>query len=339
MYLRTNHIKHELTRYLSGECTPEESRAISGLIESDKRYNKLYKQLSGTWKLTEPKAAGFSFNADLAWENLNTRIVEQPVKVIPIVRHHRKNKALTANLLKIAAVLLIGFGIFQWVVFNNPMKSINSEGTSTVPVELCDGSKVFLNSSSTIKFPEKFAESKREVNFRGEAFFEITPDARHPFIIEAGETRIKVLGTSFNVKAYPENGTIEVVVNSGKVLFYSVNKNEEPIEEVELIKGEKGIFDRNSKKICRLLNDEPNYLSWKTGILVFNGTSLDKVFSVVGKKYGVNFNVNDKELYQLKLTATFDNESLDAVLEVLKLVHNLQIVNNGKDYLVGKKAG
>jgi transmembrane sensor len=339
MYLRTSHIKRELTRYLSGECTMEESRVISGLIESDKRYSVLFKQLSETWKMTAPKAADFSFNADHAWDVLNNRISEQTIKVIPIVKPQRNNKALTANLLKIAAVLLIGFGIFQWVVFNNPMKSVNSDGVSTVPVELSDGSKVFLNSSSSIKFPENFTESQREVLFFGEAFFEITPDALHPFIIEAGETRIKVLGTSFNVKAYPENGTIEVVVNSGKVLFYAVNKKEEPIEEVILVKGEKGIFDRNSKKISRLINDEPNYLSWKTGILVFNGTTLDKVFSVVGKKYGVNFNVNNKELCQLKLTATFDNESLDAVLEVLKLVHNLQIVNNGKDYLVEKKAG
>jgi ferric-dicitrate binding protein FerR (iron transport regulator) len=83
-----------------------------------------------------------------------------------------------------------------------------------------------------------------------------------------------------------------------------------------------------------MLNDDLNVASWKTGILIFNGTSMDKVMDVVGKKYGVTFHMDTTELSQLKLTATFDNESLDSVLEVLSLVHKLQFSNIGKEYLV-----
>jgi ferric-dicitrate binding protein FerR (iron transport regulator) len=83
-----------------------------------------------------------------------------------------------------------------------------------------------------------------------------------------------------------------------------------------------------------MLNDDPNYISWETGKLVFNETSLDKVMEVVGKKYGVNFQMDTAELSSLKLTATFDNESLDSVLEVLSLVHKLQFTHSGTDYLV-----
>jgi ferric-dicitrate binding protein FerR (iron transport regulator) len=85
-----------------------------------------------------------------------------------------------------------------------------------------------------------------------------------------------------------------------------------------------------------MLNDDLNYISWETGILVFNETSLDKVMDVVGKKYGVTFRMYDSELSRLKLTATFDNESLDSVLEILSLVHKLHFTHNGKDYLVKK---
>lgn len=343
MLLSDHHIKSELTRYISGECTPEESSVIMSRIEMDGNYNTLYKELSGAWNLTLPSEMDHTFNVDQAWEVLNSRIDSLPA-TRKVITHAVSKKRIVPvralyNVVKVAAVLLIGIVIFQLVVNRNPLKTVSSDINSVVPVKLADGSGIFLNSGSSVKFPERFAGTNREVYFCGEAFFEIAPDPAHPFIIEAGETRVKVLGTSFNLKAYPETNTIEVVVNSGRVLFYHVDENDKVLGEVELNKGEKGVFNRNTGKIARLLNDEPNYLSWKTGILVFHGTTLDQVFSIIGKKYNVHFNVNNKDLCQLKLTATFDNESLDAVLEVLKLVHNLQIVNNGKDYLVEKKAG
>jgi ferric-dicitrate binding protein FerR (iron transport regulator) len=80
-------------------------------------------------------------------------------------------------------------------------------------------------------------------------------------------------------------------------------------------------------------------MSWKTGVLVFTGTTLDEVLKVVGKKYNVNIHFDDAELANLKLTATFDNESLDSVLEVLSLIHKLQFTHNGNDYLVKKVTG
>jgi ferric-dicitrate binding protein FerR (iron transport regulator) len=204
---------------------------------------------------------------------------------------------------------------------------------------LADGSHIYLNNTSTIKYPQKFGKNLRDVYFWGEAFFEIAHDPSKPFIIEAGEARVKVLGTSFNLKAYPESDRIEVVVNSGKVLFYHADKADRILGEVTLVKGEKGVFFKKPGKIVKLLNDEPNYLSWKTGVLVFNDTSLDKVLAAIANKYGIRFSLREENLSKLRLTATFDNESLDAMLEVLELVHNLQFINNGNDYLVVRKAG
>jgi len=138
------------------------------------------------------------------------------------------------------------------------------------------------------------------------------------------------------VNANPNTGITEVVVNTGTVLFYYVDQNDKILGQIILHKGDKGIYNRTTRKLSRLLNDDLNVISWKTGILVFNETSLDKVMDVVGKKYDVTFHMNNSELSKLKLTATFDNESLDSVLEVLSLVHKLHFTNNGKDYLVKK---
>jgi len=214
------------------------------------------------------------------------------------------------------------------------MKRFASGTEVSSPIALSDGSHIVLNSGSELNFPEKFGSHGREVYFWGEAFFEIASDPSRPFVIETGDARIKVLGTSFNVKAYPGTGITEVVVNTGTVLLFYVDKNDNVLGQVILHKGDKGVYNRITHKLAKMLNDDLNFISWKTGMLVFNETSLDKVMDVVGKKYGVTFRTNNPELYRLKLTATFDNESLDSVLEVLSLVHKLQFTHNGNDYLV-----
>jgi transmembrane sensor len=347
MYLRNRKIENEITRFLSGESTPDEKRVISGLIDTNKAYKQVFNELNEVWT-----ASGISdetlkynstaiFDVDKAWAKVDAITSKKPVKIYhsiqPVV--NRPFSRIAGYALKVAAVLLIGLAVYQLLIPNNPQKTVASGKTVAAPVCLADGSTIYLNSSSTVKYPEKFGGNDREIYFYGEAFFEIAHDPTRPFIIETGETRIKVLGTSFNVKAYPETDRIEVVVNSGKVLFYHVDKNDKILGQVILVKGDKGVYYRKSCQFARFVNDEPNYLSWKTGVLVFSETSLDKVLSAVGQKYGVTFNLAEKDLSQLKLTATFDNETLDAVLEVLQLVHNLQFVNNGNDYLVKKKAG
>jgi len=339
MITNDRNIKEQLTRYITGDCTRDEQLAISGRIDTDESFKKLYQEMLKAWELTSLPAQKAVFDVDKAWSSLESRMASAKIKQIPAKHERNSIRRMAGYALKAAAVLLLGFVVFQLVVSRNPLKSFDSGENSPVLFSLADGSQVFLNASSTLKYPQKFAGNSREVYFWGEAFFEIEPDPGKPFIIECGDTRIKVLGTSFNLKAYPDSQQIEVTVNSGKVLFYHVDADDNILGEVILEKGEKGVFDKKSRLIAKSLNNEPNYLSWKTGILVFNETTLDKVLAQIGQKYGVTFTINNKDLCHLKLTATFDNESLDSVIEVLKLVHNLQIVNDGKDYLVTKKAG
>ena len=340
MFLSKRKIKNQVTRFIAGECTADEARVISGLIAADEEYRRIFDAFNNVWAHTEIKDSGVSFDCDAAWAKVDARISGQPLQRIYIKEKSAvPYRKVAGYALRVAAVLLIGLAVFQLAVPHNQQKTITSGNNISAPLRLADGSTIFLNASSSIKFPEKFGNKGREVYFWGEAFFEIAPDPTRPFVIETGETRVKVLGTSFNIKAYPQTDRIEVVVNSGKVLFYHVDKKDQILGQVTLLKGDKGVYFRNTGQMARLINDEPNYLSWKTGVLVFSETSLDRVLWTIGQKYGVTFNLEDKNLASLKLTATFDNETLDAVLEVLQLVHNLHFVNNGNDYLVKKNAG
>ncbi len=339
--LKNRSIESKITTYLAGECTPAEQQVIAGLIQSDVEYRDAYHELKKIWDAPAIQPASDTYNIDAAWLNVSKHINDN---ALSLVHSQTVKKPVFLRMLKyaagIAAVLLLAFAVSQ-VTSNKKeiMKSIASGSEISSPVALSDGSHIVLNSGSEVKYPEKFGSDGREVYFWGEAFFEIASDPTRPFVIETGDARIKVLGTSFNVKAYPGTGITEVVVNTGTVLFYHVDNNDNILGQVILHKGDKGTFNHSTRKLDKMPNTDLNVISWKTNILVFNGTSLDEVMAVIGKKYDVNFHMDNSELSRLKLTAAFDNESLDSVLEVLSLVHKLQFTHNGKDYLVKKVTG
>jgi len=334
--LKDQNITAQITRFLAGECSPSEQQAVMALVQSDTQYREIFNELKQIWDNPTLTTANDTYDVDSAWKNVNRHIETSSQNLIS---DRPLKKSVAVRWLKyaasIAALFLIAFTIFQIASpRKSNLKSFASGNDAPKTLALSDGSKIALNAGSTVKSPERFGSNKREVYFWGEAFFEIAPDPTRPFVIECEDARIKVLGTSFDVKAFPEQGTTEVMVNSGTVLFYYVDNHDNILDQVVLHKGDKGIYNHKAHKLAKMLNDDPNFISWKTGVLVFVDTPLNDVLDVVGKKYGVTFQKENNYLAQLKLTATFDNESLDSVLEVLRLVHKLHFTKNGKDYLV-----
>jgi len=323
-------------RFLTGNNGEKEIIEFSD--KSQKRSGRIFKQIQIIWQKAAPvKISPEQFNVDAAWSALNTRIEKADNQGLHL--HSKKIRRFNTSVslvVKFAAMLIIAFGIFQLFRPAQKFKIVSSGTAIAVPVSLSDGSLIQLNSNSSVKFPEKFGKTERDLYFWGEAFFDIAADKTKPFVIEAGETRIKVVGTSFNVKAVPESDKIEVVVNSGKVLFYTLSGNSAKGEQVLLEPGDKGVYVKSTKTISRFKNENLNFLSWKTGILTFRETALNEVFKALGQKFGADFVIRDNELEQLRLTAKFDNESLDSVLDGLRLVFDIKIQKNGKDYLISK---
>jgi ferric-dicitrate binding protein FerR (iron transport regulator) len=323
-------------RFLTGNGNEKEKYIIS---EKSQKHNGLnFSQIQKIWQKAAPNTPPIEqFDVDAAWNALNTRIESAGSISQPLHRANPRNlNTLFTRFAKIAAVLLIAFGIFQLVRPAQKLNTVSSEASIASPVTLSDGSVIHLNRYSSIKYPEKFGKTKRDVYFWGEAFFDIAADKTKPFVIEVGETRVKVVGTSFDVKANPESDRIEVIVNSGKVLFYTESSSSVKGEQVFLEPGDKGVYVKATRKISKFRNDDMNFLSWKTGILTFRETGLPEVLYALNQKFGANFVIRDNGLKQLRLTAKFDNESLDSVLDVLRLVFDIKIQQNGKDYLILK---
>jgi ferric-dicitrate binding protein FerR (iron transport regulator) len=187
---------------------------------------------------------------------------------------------------------------------------------------LPDGSKVFLNYNSSLTYPQRFDEGERKVTLKGEAFFDIQPDAAHPFIIDANGTEVKVLGTSFNVKAYAKE-PVRVDVETGRV---SVTKGE---TNIKLSKGESAVVVKDTVK--SVLPDL-NKMGYRTQVYDFVATDLEDVVSSIRNGYHIDLRLSDEKTAQCRLTIRFEKEPVDATLGVIAETMNLKIRKEGEIY-------
>lgn len=198
-------------------------------------------------------------------------------------------------------------------------------------VTLPDGSVVKLNAGSELRFAEHFTTSKRHVELSGEAFFDITRDETRPFVINSGEVDVRVLGTSFVVKSYPEESEIMVAVRSGKVeVVDPLNK-----ENLLLVKDEIAIYERGSKRLNRgIVHDQESFFGWMNQDLVFDDYDFDEIITILKRWYGIDFQIDKKMETSKRITAKFENPTLRTVLTSLSIAYEFEFEINKKTVII-----
>jgi ferric-dicitrate binding protein FerR (iron transport regulator) len=191
-----------------------------------------------------------------------------------------------------------------------PATSIYAPAGSRVSFVLPDGTEGMLNSGSTIAYSMPFSK-KRSVVLTGEAWFEVAPDPKHPFTIDAGDLDLSVLGTTFNVSAYPEEDYTEIVLESGKVLVSCGNYKDGMV----MSPSERLVYENG--KVTRSTADPSKYSSWTTGKLVFRGDGMSEVARRIERWYNVKVELMDEDLEKYSFRATFEDDSLEEVLKFL----------------------
>lgn len=184
-------------------------------------------------------------------------------------------------------------------------------GTRTV-VDLPDGSKVWLNSGSRLTYPASFADNQREVRLEGEAFFDIEKESK-PFLVQNSGPTVKVYGTRFNVNDYADEDHVVVALEEGSVAL------EKDGEERFLVPGEVSVYNRENQKLSIQHQNLEPFLSWREGKLIFRNTHLDEIVRVLQRQYNVVFEFEDPTLASYQYNATFGNESLEQILQLLKV--------------------
>jgi len=190
---------------------------------------------------------------------------------------------------------------------------------SRTQFELSDGTVVWLNQGSKLTYPHHFVGSTRSVQLDGEAYFEVATNKEIPFVVQAGNLAVKAVGTSFNVKSFREDLKFETSLESGKVIILNGSKDDAK-EVCEMIPGEHFVFDENTNKYSLHEEDLTAYVSWKEGKLVFRENPLDEVVERLSRWYNVKIQLEDPGLEYLTFTATFVDEPLEQVLEMMESI-------------------
>lgn len=201
---------------------------------------------------------------------------------------------------------------------------------------LSDGTEVFLNSGTSLKFPVAFLEGQeRKVFLEGEAYFNVAHDAQHPFIVTTNEIGIRVLGTKFNLSAYKEDSNVTTVLESGRVGILTNGETYDPNTLFVLDSGYSALWDKESNQISVKKADVKQYTSWIDGKLIFRDEPFKNIRKILERQYNVTIINNNAKLDEQRFYATFEVGDIEKVLEVLnesfaikyKIVNNQLIIN------------
>lgn len=274
------------------------------------------------YKLTEPTDLQ-DINVDDAWNTFTSELAEKQTPTRSIDWR---------PLLKIAAVLVVAFGIG---LFTYDSLQTNTENTQIAmvqvktdlerkSVQLPDGTMVWMNEGSQLAYPETFGEA-RKIQFTGEGYFEVAK-ANTTFTIQTPQTQVEVLGTAFNLNTTNRSYT-KVTVTEGIVSFSA-----EDIKS-KILAGEEGIYTKASKSISLNQNPDVNSMSWKTGHFVFDNTELDKVINYLNGYYKQDIEI-DQKMSSCKVTGTFTKLPLKEVLEEISIILSAEVINKGETFTI-----
>jgi transmembrane sensor len=314
-----------IVKYLSGEATPEEALALHDW-RTTPEHKLQFEQLESTWTAAHP-AKKASFNKQAAWNKLNNNIEEASSK-----RNQEKGRViffgLSNHVLKIAAsfLILVAAGIFTYIKLSETeLKNITTLAESET-VSLIDNSTVTLYRNTHFDYPVEFKKDTREVKLvKGEAFFKIAHDKSKPFIVHTAIADIKVIGTEFNVTV--NDNQAEVSVKEGKVLVYTSN------DSIYLTKGLTGSI-KTGKDIVVDNNAKSNDWGYATRKLVFKDAPLKAVIKDIEKAYPCSISVSNETINNCHLTATFDNDSIEKIVNLIAEILNLTVKRNDRVFML-----
>lgn len=239
-------------------------------------------------------------------------------------------------LTKVAAVLFIPLTIFIFINrerFTTKGDIAYSEvyapmGTRT-KFNLPDGSTGYLNGGSSVKFSNEFKGDFRKVQLKGEAFFDVVSNPKKPFVVSGSNINVVAYGTSFNVEAYPEDRTSKVTLVEGKVeVFAKVENKEQSLGKLD--PGEMCVLDTENSSYQFLQVNANKIVSWKDGKLVFVNEPFEEVVKKLNRRYSVDIIIKDEKLKAFTYLATFEDETLDEVLKLIKISAPIEVKDLGR---------
>lgn len=321
--------RSQLKKFLQGKCSEEEKNEILNWSKTEDTTTQLHQLFDKYWE--EPE--GWDYSCDLNSAGLLKKITSE-IHQLPEENRNKKfstgydrNKNILLRVLGYAAVIMLFllslFLIFSSEILNSPDKEQiayeltikSTERGQKATIFLSDGTKVIMNSESTLHFPEVFSDTSRRVTLYGEAYFKVAKDKSKPFSVTAGKTVTTALGTSFNINAYAQKDIV-ISVSSGKVAIskipvISIARTERHI----LTPGNALTYQVNTDQLKKSIFNFKKAFLWKEGIIFFENASFEEIEKTLELWYGVKI-ISDPNNNEIKpYTGEFARETLENVLE------------------------
>lgn len=323
--MQRQRFEYLIAKEFSDELTTQESVELAHALKAHADLRAEYHLLQQYWNRKETH----SLRDEQLFKKIRDRIEEKPVV---LKRTKRSFLPLVA-----AAVLCLLLGTGLWFYGFSPnqeqeLSTVHQQRTFTLE----DGTQVILNAASSLKYPKAFDSLSREVQLVGEAFFKVAKDEKRPFIVRAQYAKLKVLGTSFNLRAYPDedktetsliDGALEVSVKDGLEKVVRLK----PSEKLTIYSGEEakrlpGMAKREIKRSSISFFHPKDTLavetSWLDNKLVFKDTPFEELARTLERKYGVEIEFQGSKAPALRFNAAFDKENIHQILSALKLASN-----------------
>jgi len=319
----TEEIKQLILRFLEGEASDQDVSDLQVWLQESADNRMYFDEVNNAYQASVTLHRFNQQKIDQAWSKLSTQIeTEQPAKGLIYSFNTINQFPFFKIAASISILLLSGFLIF-WLLGKreNSLNTIvqNNERNS-IQILLPDSSVVWLNTYSSLVYPTAFDKNSRDVTLKGEAFFDVKK-GKKPFIVHTQNMQVRVKGTRFNVEAYTNNPSAKTTLEEGKVELSVNNSHKKYI----LKPGEQIIFNAPLNKISLRKVEVGNFSAWKEKQLVFDNTPLEEIIPKLENRFSVAISA-DKELAATeRLSLTIGDETLDEVLELVKLASRLKV--------------
>jgi transmembrane sensor len=340
-------IREIIVRLLSCEASFDDKQKLLSWLGRDQENIKTFGQVESIWNALELIALRKEFDSDKAFEEFREKIHGRQSLTGRI-----KLMRLIDWMIRIAALVVIVTGL-SFLIFKRSPDYVKSDTSlceiiapkgSKAQLTLPDGTKVWLNAYSKLRYQNDYNKISREVYLEGEGYFEVTKNRSKPFLVNTSDIRIKALGTSFNVKSYPSENTIETTLVEGRIALEKVGK-ENKIEQMLIMKPNQkatyykypetvtrkdlSINQNNTKKVAPIksvesqivLKDKVNLelsTSWKNNRLYFENESFEELAVKLERRFGVKFHFLEGEIQHYPFSGRFDEIIIEQVLAALQ---------------------
>lgn len=309
-----------IIKELNSSISKEEKIHLNKEIANSSEFEEIFPSIQEYWTNFYPK-------------NKPHSIIERTEEKLGFT-YRQNQKTNFRLLLKIAAIVIfiISFSFSTYQFLRSKQKLVLNEYSCAAgeikKITLSDGTTVWLNSKSFLIASEPFIGDSREVKLFGEAYFEVTHNEEQPFIVTTPQLKTRVLGTHFNIVAYPTDEIHEISLHEGKIQLQTKNNKN---TKVILKPGERAYFTTETGKIKVINTDLGKPAKWRDGILRFYDEDLLSITKKLERKFHTRIFITDTKVGELRFSAEFDIEPLEKILKLLNKAHkfNYEKTENG----------